>query len=199
MHTSKKPKLIAITGGIGSGKSLVCRVFATLGTPVYEADSRSKSLVCQDATLKTAIVNLLGPEAYLPTGEYNRPWVAQQVFQDSALLAQLNALIHPRVQADTQEWVLAHGEATFLIYEAALVRGGDSRFAEVILVTAPLELRLKRTLARDTQRSETDIRSIMARQTPEEEWRKTVNGLIVNDDTQMLLPQVLALHQRLGR
>ena len=85
-------KLIGITGGIGSGKSIVCKVFASMGIPIYEADYRAKYLINNDLALKKSIQNLLGEQAYTPTGEYNRAWVASQVFNNPDLLKQLKAL-----------------------------------------------------------------------------------------------------------
>jgi dephospho-CoA kinase len=118
-----KPVVVGITGGIGSGKSTVAKVFSLLGVPVYEADSRAKWIIIQNQELKNEIIALLGSEAYLPDGSYNRAWVASQVFGQPALLQQLNALVHPAVRKDAQDWVIQHQEAPYVLYEAALLKG----------------------------------------------------------------------------
>lgn len=189
--------LIGITGGIGSGKSLVCRIFRVLGVPVYEADARAKWLTAHDPILRKAIVELLGETAYLPSGEYNRAWVAGQVFGNPELLHQLNGLIHPRVRQDSAGWVQHHsGKAPYLLYEAALMRaaGDGNPFANVIAVHAPVELRLHRVLTRDAHRTEADVRAIMANQVTDEERLAWANFILENNEKTPLLDQVLALH-----
>jgi dephospho-CoA kinase len=194
-------QLVGITGGIGSGKSLVCRVFRVLGVPVYEADARAKWLTTHDAVLRQTIVDLLGENAYLPSGEYNRAWVAARVFQNPELLQKLNGLIHPRVRQDGADWVQRHaGQAPYLLYEAALMRaaGDGNPFGKVIVVHAPLELRLRRVLARDPHRTEADVRAIVANQLPDAERLAFADFVLENDETTPLLPQILALHQKLA-
>lgn len=189
--------LIGITGGIGSGKSLVCRVFRVLGILVYEADARARWLTTHDPVLRKNIVNLLGETAYLPSGEYNRGWVAGQVFGNPDLLQKLNGLIHPRVRQDGAEWVQRNlGKAPYLLYEAALMRaaGDGNPFAKVIAVHAPVELRLQRVLARDAHRTEADVRAIMANQPTDEERLAWADFILENNEKTPLLDQVLALH-----
>ncbi len=191
------PLLIGITGGIGSGKSLVCRIFRTLRIPVYEADARAKGLTTHDLVLRKAILELLGENAYLTTGEYNRAWVASRVFQNPELLRELNALIHPCVRQDGAEWVKQNaGKAPYLLYEAALMRGaGDGNpFQKVIVVHAPAALRLQRVLARDPHRTEADVRAIMASQVADAERLAFADFILENDERTPLLDQVLALH-----
>lgn len=199
MSTSQ-PLLVGITGGIGSGKSLVCRIFGVLGIPVYEADSRAKWLTTHDADLRESITALLGKNAYTPTGAYNRGWVAGQVFQHPAVLEKLNALIHPRVRQDGAGWVQQHAHAPYLLYEAALMRaaGDGNPFAKVIVVHAPLALRLQRILARDPHRSEADIRAIIANQMTDDERLKLADFVVENSEKAPLLDQVLVLHEKLS-
>lgn len=185
-------KLIGITGGIGSGKSIVCKVFASLGIPIYEADSRAKSLMNNDLSLKKSIQNLLGEQAYSPTGEYNRAWVASQVFNNPDLLKQLNGIVHPRVREDAEQWIQQHSKAPFLLYEAAIMKaaGDGNHFDKVIVVTAPIDFRIKRVQKRDN-RSEQEIRDIIARQISEEERLKIADFVIENDEVKPLLEQIL--------
>jgi dephospho-CoA kinase len=187
-------KIIGITGGIGSGKSLVCKIFATMNIPIYDADSRAKYLINNDLSLKKSIKNLLGDNAYSAAGEYNRAWVASQVFNNPDLLKQLNTIVHPRVREDSQTWMANNTQAPFLLYEAALMKaaGDGNMFDKVIVVNAPIALRIKRIQARD-KRSEQEIRDIIARQISDEERSKIADFVIENDDKQSVLEQVLKL------
>jgi dephospho-CoA kinase len=189
-------KIIGITGGIGSGKSIICKVFATMDVPVYEADSRAKSLMNNDLSLKKSIQNLLGEQAYTPTGEYNRAWVASQVFSNSDLLKQLNAIVHPRVREDADMWIKQHRKSPFVLYEAALMKaaGDGNHFDKVIVVKSPITLRIKRVQQRD-KRSEQEIRDIIARQISDEERLKIADFVIENDEVKPLLEQILALRK----
>lgn len=192
--------LIGITGGIGSGKSLVCRIFRVLGVPVYEADVRAKWLTTHDPVLRRNIVDLLSETAYLPSGEYNRAWVAGQVFGNPELLQKVNGLIHPRVRQDGAEWVQKNlGKSPYLLYEAALMRaaGDGNPFAKVIAVHAPVELRIQRVLTRDAYRTETDVRAIMANQVTDEERLTWADFILENNEKKPLLDQVLAVHAKL--
>jgi len=188
---------IGITGGIGSGKSIVCRVFAALGAPIYVADDRAKWLLNHDATLKNAVEKLLGEDAYLSDGQYNRNWVASQVFSNPSLLHQLNALVHPRVWEDTADWVKQHQSSPYLIKEAAIMAkaGQNNDLDKVVVVCAPIETRIKRVQQRDPQRTEASIRDIIARQASDDERLKIADYVIDNDESQLLIPQVWALHQ----
>ena len=190
-------KLIGITGGIGSGKSIICKVFTTMGIPIYEADSRAKFLINNDLSLKKSIQNLLGEQAYTPTGEYNRAWVASQVFNNPDLLNQLNALVHPRVREDAENWIQQHSDSPFLLYEAAIMKaaGEGNHFDKVIVVNAPIDLRIKRVQKRDN-RSKQEIRDIIARQISDEERLKIADFVIENDEVEPLLEQILKLTSR---
>ena len=197
----KRPLQIGVTGGIGSGKSVVCRVFAALGVPVYEADARAKWLTEHDTNLRADIIRVLGPSAYDADGRYDRTWVASRVFTDPALLAQLNAVIHPRVLADTVEWVNQHADAPYVVKEAALMRAaGDSNTLDrVVVVYAPVARRIARIRQRDPHRSEADIQAIIDRQMGDDDRLKLADFVVQNDESQLLLPQILALHTTFSR
>ncbi|CCH00717.1 dephospho-CoA kinase [Fibrella aestuarina BUZ 2] len=190
-------KKIGITGGIGSGKSTVCRVFSILNVPVYEADERAKWLTNHDPILKADIVRLLGPNAYDAAGQYNRAFVAAQVFTNPDLLKQLNTLIHPRVFADTARWVDEHEQYPYVLKEAALMNaaGDGNDLDAVVVVTAPEPLRVARIRQRDPQRSTTEIQAIIDRQISEEARLKLADFVLVNDEANLLLPQILRLHE----
>ncbi len=192
----KPPLQIGVTGGIGSGKSVVCRVFSALGVPVYYADDRAKWLTTHDPILKADITRLLGAEAYDLSGAYNRSWVASQVFINPQLLGQLNALIHPRVWADTVAWVESHAHHAYVVKEAALMgkAGGGNLLDKVIVVTAPETLRIARIQQRDPHRSVTEIQHIMDRQLSDKERLNMSDYVLINDEQQLILPQLITLH-----
>lgn len=192
------PLQIGITGGIGSGKSIVCRVFETLGAPVYYADERAKWLTEHDPILKADVMRVLGSQAYDSLGRYNRAWVASQVFAEPLLLGQLNAVIHPRVFADTALWVGQHADKPYVVKEAALMRaaGDGNTLDKVVVVTAPVALRIERIRLRDPHRSPAEIQHIIDRQVSDADRLQLADYVLYNDEEQLLLPQIVALHQQ---
>ncbi|WP_025762204.1 dephospho-CoA kinase [Dyadobacter tibetensis] len=191
------PLQIGITGGIGSGKSLVCRIFSCLGIPVYEADSRAIYLANHDASTKNKILGLLGPKAYDSEGLYDRPYVSSQVFGDPERLRALNEIIHPAVRKDTQQWVMQHQMSPYIVKEAAIMNaaGDGNNLDYVVLVTAPESLRTDRVMRRDGRDLE-QIKSIMARQATDQQRQAIADYTIINDGHCMLIPQILNLHQK---
>jgi dephospho-CoA kinase len=190
-------KGIGITGGIGSGKSIVCKFFELLGVPVYYADARANWLTNNDLQLRKEIKELLGRQAYDENGQYNRKWVASQVFENPELLKMLNMLIHPRVFDDTKKWLALHQNQPYVVREAAIsnAAGQGNDLDKIIVVSCPIEVRIKRIQQRDPQRSDEQIRAIIARQKTEEEFSKIADYQIINNDTQLVLPQILSIHQ----
>ncbi|TAH08748.1 MAG: dephospho-CoA kinase [Runella slithyformis] len=186
------PLQIGITGGIGSGKSIVCRIFSTLGVPIYDADSRAKWLINHQVALQSDIIDLLGTNAFV-NGQYNRPWVAAQVFDNPTLLQQLNAVVHPRVFADSAIWLQQHQNAPYVLRESALATKG-ANIDKVLVVSAPLDLRVARIKQRDPHRTEIEIRNIIARQPTDAEQLQMADYVITNDDTQLLILRVQELH-----
>ena len=188
-------KIIGITGGIGSGKSIVGDFFKVLGVPIYNADDRAKYLIENDLSLKKSIVNLLGDEAYDANG-YNRKWVAATVFSKPDLLQQLNGLVHPRVAEDTQTWFLQHQNLPYVLREAAIISAeSKAKLDGLIVVLAPLKLRVSRIQKRDSQRSLAEIENIISRQKTEDEYTQLADYHIFNDDNQLIIPQVLRIHE----
>lgn len=192
-----KPLQVGVTGGIGSGKSLVCKVFFALGVPVYDADSRAKAIMTTDGILVSQIKAEFGDLAYNTDGSLNRSYLSEQIFQHPHLRERLNALVHPRVAIDTEQWVNQQVGHAYVIREAALMfeSGSYKKLNASILVAAPEALRTKRVRQRDPQRTEDAIRKIMKAQMPEEEMRKRADFIIENDETQLVLPQIIQLHQ----
>ncbi len=191
-------QIIGVTGGIGAGKSTVCLIFKALGAPVYDADSRAKWLMAHDPRLREQITHHFGPATYLPDGSLDRAYLAAAVFGQPEKRMLLNSLVHPRVGEDTRAWVMAQTGHPYLIKEAALMieAGSHRELDRLVVVTAPIDLRISRVQARDPQRSETEIRAIIAAQMPEADKIKLADHVIHNDGQQLLIPQVLALHQR---
>lgn len=141
--------IVGLTGGIGSGKTTATGYFKDLNIPVYIADERAKELMNSLSSLKKGIVALLGKEAYL-NDELNRTFVSQKVFTNKNLLAQLNALVHPEVEKDFKNWYVAQN-APYVIKEAAiLLESGSYKTCNyIIVITAPIELRVQRVIKRD--------------------------------------------------
>lgn len=188
---------IGVTGGIGSGKSIVCKLFACLDIPVYDADTRAKWLTNNDPEIRKAVIQLLGEESYTLNGEYNRPYVSSRVFNNPDLLKKLNGIIHPAVGKDTDTWLENHNNSPYVIKEAAIMNkaGENNNLDFVIVVTAPVELRLSRIRNRDKNRSEAEIRSIIERQISDEEREAIADFKVDNGENAALIPQVLKLHK----
>jgi dephospho-CoA kinase len=196
-----RPLKIGITGGIGSGKSLVCKIFACLGVPIYDADSRAKSIMTTDGILIDQIKKEFGSLSYHENGGLNREYLSGAVFNDPLKLKKLNELVHPRVGADSERWMEENNGHTYLLREAALLfeSGSFKKLDKIIVVTAPEQLRVKRVLGRDKQRTEQDILTIIRNQMPEEEKIKKADFVIHNDETELIVPQVLKLHERFSK
>ncbi len=189
---------IGITGGIGSGKSLVARIFNCLGVPVYDADSHAKELMTTDGILISNIKKEFGELSFNTDGSLNRKYLGSTVFNDAEKLKKLNSLIHPRVARDYEQWVENRRGVPYVMKEAAILfeTNSNTGLNKAIVVSAPETLRIQRVLQRDTHRTEEDIRAIMGKQMPEDEKLKRGDFIIRNDEKVLLIPQVLGLHTR---
>ena len=187
---------IGITGGIGSGKSTVCRVFNSLGIPTFDADAVGKSIMTTNSHLMMRIKEVFGPESYDENGQLNRAFLAAQVFNDDTALQQLNALVHPVVIAAGNSWFERQHNVPYALKEAALLFESGSYKAHDynILVYASEEVRIQRVMARDRVGAE-QVRQRIAKQMPEQEKKSLADFLIDNDGTQPLIPQVMKLHE----
>jgi len=194
----EKPLQVGITGGIGSGKSLVCKVFRILGIPAYDADSRAKILMTTDGILVEQIKKEFGSLSYDGEGELNRKFLSRTVFAKEDKLKKLNALVHPRVAVDYEQWVRAQTGCNYVLKEAALLfeSGSYQMLDKVILVSAPREVRIKRVLARDTHRTKEDVEQIILNQLSEAEKEAKANFIIRNNESELIVPQILNLHER---
>ena len=189
---------VGITGGIGSGKTTVCRIFKILGIPVYDADSRARDILNNDPDLRIEIIRFFGSESYSDIG-FNNQWMARHVFTNEENLQLLNNLVHPRVGKDFDLWADQIDTSLYLIKEAALLyeSGSYQGLDKIVVVTAPESIRVARVLDRDSHRTEDQIKAILRRQWPEENKIEKADYLIVNDDRQLVIPQVLQLHREL--
>ena len=189
---------IGITGGIGVGKTVVCRMFALLGAPIYDSDARAKWLMRHDEALRQELIAAYGPQTFTKAGDLNRPYLSTIVFNDLERLEQLNSLVHPHVGNDFANWAATHADKPYVLKEAALMYESDAwkQMDQIITVYAPADVRIRRLLQRDPHRTEADIKAIMAKQLSEEERMARADHVIYNDDQQPLIPQVLKLHEQ---
>jgi dephospho-CoA kinase len=186
---------VGITGGIGSGKSVVAKIFSTLGIPVYESDQRAKWLIEYNKDIVSEIREFLGNEAYNEDGKYDKVFVSKAVFQNEELLRKLNQIVHPRVRQDFEDWVLLQN-APFVLKEAAIMRR-NAGLDKIIVVYSPKNLRIKRLLKRDTHRNLSEIEKVIANQKTEKEFLEMADFMINNDDKEMLIPQVIEVYKKL--
>ena len=192
------PLQIGITGGIGSGKSLICKIFSCLGVPVYDADSHAKELMTTDGILVSDIKKEFGVLSYSVDGGLNREYLSKMVFNDPERLRTLNSLVHPRVGHDFNRWLDQRKGHPYVLKEAALLyeSGAYKSLDKVIVVYANEALRIQRVLNRDPHRTADQVRAIIKNQMPEEEKLKRADFTVRNDETALLIPQVVSLHQR---
>ncbi len=190
---------IGVTGGIGSGKSTVCKVFSILGAPVYNSDLAARRIMDENMHVRHKLNEAFGPAVF--RGDVlDRKALADIVFNDPDLLNQLNEIVHPAVRADFMLWLGKHGHVPYIIKEAAIMfeagmhRGLDT----VILVTAPEKLRLHRIMLRDGE-SEESVRQRMASQWPDSKKYPLAGMVINNDNREAVLPVILKLHSQFLR
>jgi dephospho-CoA kinase len=189
---------VGITGGMGSGKTTVCKIFETLGIPTYYADDRAKYLMSNDEGLIEKIKTIFGPDAYQKDQQLNRKYIADIAFKNPQKLKKLNAVVHPAVFKDGEKWHNSQKNVPYTLKEAALLyeSGSYKKLDKMITVTAPLEIRIKRILERD----DTTREAILAR--IENQWsdekKVTLSDYIIyNDGHLSLIEQVLKIHSQL--
>ena len=187
---------IGLTGGIGAGKSTVASIFKVLGVPVFDADATAKNLLNTDLVLREQVITAFGSETY-KNGLLDRKYLATLVFNNSEQLAKLNALVHPATIAAMEKWAFGFTDRPYIIKEAALLfeAGTHEGLDYIIGVTAPVELRMTRVMARDHVLRE-EVLSRMQHQLDDTEKMKRCNFVIDNNETSLVIPQVLALHEQ---
>lgn len=180
---------IGITGGIGSGKSIVCSIFEKMGYPVYYSDFEAKRILTQDKAVRNQVVSFFGNEAYVGD-ELNRKWIADQIFNDESKKIKLNSIIHPVVRTNFENWADLQNSKIVLNEAAILFETGSYRnFDKTILVTAPEEIKIGRVVKRDKCSVE-EVKQRMKNQWSDEKKIPLANFIIENDDCQSLLKQI---------
>lgn len=190
---------VGISGGIGSGKTLICTIFEMLGISIYNSDLEAKKIMETNMQVKKDIINLLGEESYFNNKTLNRKFIAQKVFHQKELLSKLNEIVHPAVRQDAELW--SHKipqEGGYYLRETAILfeTGIYKQLNYNILVTAPQNIRIQRIKNRDGLSYE-DITLRMQNQWDDEQKLKLSDFLIINDGKTFLIPQILKIHRTL--
>lgn len=189
---------IGITGGIGVGKSTVCRIFERLNVPVYHADDRAKFLMNNEKSIIKKVRDAFGWDAYDRNDQLNRPYLAKIVFNNPGKLNILNGIVHPAVLADYEQWVLAQVEHPYSLKEAAIMFETDSykQLDKIIVVTCPINTRIERIMKRDHMKQEEVLKRIENQITDKERLEKA-DYVIKNDGGHSLIKQCLSIHQEI--
>lgn len=189
---------VGLTGGIGSGKTTVAKVFKQLGVSVYSSDDRAKAIMLSNRDLVLKITELFGIDSYT-NGSLNRAFIAGKVFSDSTQLKMLNAIVHPALKKDFELWCLAQ-KGTYIVKEAAILFESKAHLGldKVILVSAPENLRINRVLKRDSATKEA-VKFRMDKQWSDAKKRSLADFEIVNDEKESILTQVLAIHKNFNK
>ena len=189
--------ILGLTGGIGSGKTIVAQLFETMGCAIYNSDEKAKELYF-NTSVKTQVINLLGNESYLSEHEINKDYISKKVFSDTQLLHQLNKIIHPAVKEDFINFQSKYSPETLIIKETALLfeTGIYKELDRSVLVTAPVSVKIERVMKRSKMTKE-DVEKRMLTQWTDEQKKPLANFIIVNDNNQALIPQVLQIIKKL--
>lgn len=188
---------VGITGGIGSGKTVVCKIFQRLGVPVFFADDEAKVILNEDSEIKEQLKQIYGQDIYTKNG-INKAKLASIIFNDLRELEKVNKLIHPKVRSRFFNWTSKYTSHPYVIEEAAvLFESGAYKDLDInVLVYASEELRIKRVMERD-QVDREHVLSRMQNQMSEEEKKKLADKIINNDGEQMIIPQVLSIDEQI--
>jgi dephospho-CoA kinase len=187
---------IGLTGNIGSGKTTVSKIFEVLGIPVFYADEAAKSVMVNDRQLIRELKSEFGETSYFPDGSLNRKHIASIVFDNDAALTRLNSIVHPATFRAFDAWVADVKDVPYVVKEAALLFESDSYKLcdQTIMVQAPFEMRIQRVMQRDgLSRDEIERREV--HQIDGEKKALLADHIIINDDSQLVIPQVLKLHK----
>ena len=187
------PYIIGVTGGIGSGKSVVSHLLRLMDVPVYDCDSEAKRLMCESAAIRKALVEAVGTEVYDAEGQLNRAYLASYMFGNAEHVAMVNRIVHPVVRAEFREWAQRVGNAVVAVESAILFEAEmHDDVSAVWVVQAPEAQRLQRAIRRDAS-SEKAVRGRMQSQLSEQEYAKRADAVIYNDDCHSLIQQVIRL------
>jgi dephospho-CoA kinase len=189
---------VGLTGGIGTGKSLVSKIFGSFNVPVYNSDYETKALYRTDNYLRTELVNLFGKEVYADEGFINSKYLGNIVFSNKEKLHQLNSIVHPRVKIHFEKWLQDKNQYPYILKESAILFESNAfkYLDKIITVSAPDELRIKRVMERDLLSRNAIIERIN-NQWSQNKLIENSDFVIVNDGKEALLPQVNLLHRQL--
>jgi dephospho-CoA kinase len=194
----KKPIQIGLTGGIGSGKSTIAKVFELLHVPVYYADDRSKYILQNNQSVKEKLKEYWGEIIFDSAGNIDTKALANIVFNSESELQKLNAVLHPLVAQDYAQWLSEQTSAYVMKEAAILIESGSYKNCDkIIVVTVPQAIAIERVKSRDNV-SEEQVRARINKQMPAEEKLKYADFVIVNDGIKMLIPQILEIHRKLS-
>ena len=190
---------IGVTGGIGSGKSMICRIFYCLGIPIFEADKEAKSILNENEMVKKSIKELLGNQAYTDNEVYNPTWVRAKIKEDPTLIASINSIVHPAVRQKAIEWQLRQKNKPFLVYESALLHSENKPeiIEKLIVIKADKADRIKRVNMRDSLHP-TDINTIMEVQPSQETYLNQADYIIKNSNNDLIWPQVEKIYKSIA-
>lgn len=192
-----KPLSIGLTGGIGSGKSLVADFFKLLGVPVYTSDVEAKKLMYTNSFIRKSLIDAFGDKVYSDSGELNRSELATLIFNNEDALQKVNNIVHPQVRLHYKEWLLKHAGEPYVIQESALLfdTGFYINFDKIITVTADKEIRLSRVVERDSCTKESVLER-MSKQISEQEKIEKSDFVIYNN-SELVIPQIITVHKEI--
>jgi len=192
-----KPLSIGLTGGIGSGKSLVAEFFSLLGVPVYTSDVEAKKLMQTDITIRESLLNEFGDSVYSESGELNRAELANIIFNDAEALKKVNAIVHPQVRLHYQAWLEKQIEVAYVIQESAILfdTGLYKNFDRIITVTADPEIRIQRVMLRDKCTRESVLER-MSKQVAEQ-TKIDLSDFVIYNNSELIIPQIISIHEQL--
>lgn len=188
---------VGVTGGIGSGKTLVCEVFKRLGIPVYNADNEAKNILNSNTEVRKSIENYFGQDIY-QNNSLNKKKLAEIIFKNQEAIQKINSIVHPVVRQNFIDWCKQYEDKTYVIEEAAILfeSGAYKELDYTITVFAPEQIRIQRVMVRDKATIE-DVKNRMQNQMNDDERVKLANFTIINDGTRMIIPQILEIHSKI--
>jgi len=193
-----KPRLIGITGGMGSGKSTVSKILRHLNYKVYNSDIRGKELIGEVRSIRDQLESIFGDEIF-NNNKLDAKALSRKVFKDDSSLQKINSIIHPEVEKDFNSWVASNPNDKYLFKESALLfeTGAFRHLDKTILISADKDLRINRVLERDVDRSKKEIENIISKQIDEDEASKLADVILYNNQDDLLLPRVIEEIERL--
>ena len=188
---------IGVTGGIGSGKSTICRIFSCLGIPVFEADKEAKIILNKNEGVKKYIKELLGNQAYTENEFYNPTWVRAKIKADPTIIPLINSIVHPAVRQKAIQWQISQKNKPFLVYESALIHSENKPelIDKLIVVSAPITDRIKRIRIRDPLKASSEIETMIKVQPNEEVYLKNADFTLINSPNDAIWPQIEKIYK----